>query len=123
MANWWLDNRSVKQIRYYGSGLTGITSNGLYNYGSNSGSLSNLLSYGNTDTSNYLSNLTGSSSSSQAEILQLSTQMMSQYLNSYGSSLSGVTSLYGGTDGLMQMYTTQSAQYLQNMNSVLGTSK
>ena len=119
---------------YSSSALTGITSNGLYNYDSGSSSISNLLyksgsssvsnalSSGSTDTSDYLSKLTGSSATSQAQIMQLSTQMMSEYLNSYGSSLSGVTSLCGGTDGLMQMYTTQSSQYLQSINSALGSS-
>ncbi len=107
----------------YSSALTGMTSSGIYNYDSSSSNISNLLSSGSTDVNSYISNLTGSSTSSQAQIMQLSTQMMSNYLNNYGSSLSGIISLYGGTDGLMQMYTTQSSQYLQGMNSILESSK
>ena len=69
-------------------------------------------------TQDYIKNM--NSAENQAQIMQMAQKMMSSYLGTYGGALGGVATLCGGTEGLMQNFNTQSAQYLKGMASFMG---
>ena len=104
------------------SALTGIGTNGLYNYSNNGYNFSSSLGSSTKNltglsTQEYLKNM--SSSANQDQIMQLAQKMMSSYLNTYAGSLGGVLGMCGGTDGLMQTFNNQSSQYLKGMTSFM----
>ncbi len=105
------------------SALTGIGTNGLYNYSNNGYDFSTSLGTSSKNltglsTQDYIKNM--NSPETQAQIMGLAQKMMGSYLGAYGGALGGVAALCGGTDGLMQAFNTNSAQYFKGMTSFMG---
>ncbi|MGM9991561.1 MAG: glycine zipper domain-containing protein [Candidatus Bruticola sp.] len=117
-----------------GSGmLAGIGTNNMYNYSNNGYNFSTSLGNMNGMNSMYgmygmngmsgMSGMSGFSSaagvatmaSAQFQNMQAASSMMANYLNTYGSDLSSVINMYGGTDSLMQSFNTS---YMNSMNNI-----
>ncbi|GEM_PF-2817461 len=106
------------------SALTSVDTNGLYNYSNNGYDFSTSLGTSSKNltgvsTQDYIKNM--NSAENQAQIMEMAQKMMSSYLGTCGGALSGIATLYGGTEGLMQNFNTQSAQYLKGMASFTGS--
>ena len=100
------------------SALTDIGTNGLYNYSNNGYNFSTSLGrpsngLGSFGALNYLGNMGGVAGMNQS--LQMAQKMMSNYLGAYGGGMTGIVGMYGGIDGMMQTFNTQSNQCLQGM--------
>lgn len=106
------------------SALTGVGTDGLYNYSNNGYDFSTSLksdakNLTGVSTQDYIKNM--NSAENQAQIMEMAQKMMSSYLGTYGSALGGVANLCGGTEGLMQNFNNQSSQYLKGISSFMGS--